>query len=120
MKRIFLFLCMCFTVFVLALPIYAHKGNTDSNGGHYDRESGSYHYHHGYPAHSHTNGVCPYEKSNVKYNPNVNGGISGNQQSSSSTKKKNEDEFDNSSLVAAVSVITVGVGIIFIVWKIKH
>lgn len=34
---------------------------TDSNGGHYDRQNGGYHYHHGYPAHDHPNGVCPYE-----------------------------------------------------------
>jgi hypothetical protein len=34
---------------------------TDGNGGHYNSSTGEYHYHHGYPAHSHTNGVCPYE-----------------------------------------------------------
>ena len=39
----------------------AHSGGTDSNGGHYDRSTGEYHYHHGYPAHQHINGVCPYE-----------------------------------------------------------
>ncbi len=41
----------------------AHKGRTDSNGGHRDNKNvsglGSYHYHHGYGAHLHTNG-CPY------------------------------------------------------------
>jgi len=37
----------------------AHSGRTDDQGGHY---SGSgYHYHHGYPAHDHTDGVCPYD-----------------------------------------------------------
>ena len=39
----------------------AHPGNTDSQGGHTDKSSGEYHYHHGYPAHYHTNGVCPYD-----------------------------------------------------------
>lgn len=39
---------------------FAHPGRTDSNGGHYNREDGSYHYHHGYPAHQHTNNSCPY------------------------------------------------------------
>lgn len=43
----------------------AHQGRTDSNGGHHDYKNksglGDYHYHcGGYPAHLHTNGVCPY------------------------------------------------------------
>jgi len=39
---------------------YAHSGGTDENGGHYDHSTGEYHYHHGYPAHQHPNGKCPY------------------------------------------------------------
>lgn len=39
----------------------AHPGRTDANGGHYDSSTGEYHYHHGYPAHQHTNGICPYD-----------------------------------------------------------
>ena len=38
----------------------AHPGRTDSKGGHYNRTTGAYHYHHGYPEHQHTNGVCTY------------------------------------------------------------
>ncbi|MDO4329378.1 MAG: peptidoglycan-binding protein [Lachnospiraceae bacterium] len=43
----------------------AHSGRTDSSGGHHDNKNksglGSYHYHcGGYPAHLHSNGVCPY------------------------------------------------------------
>lgn len=45
---------------VFAFVAVSHSGRTDSNGGHYDRSTGSYHYHHGYPAHQHKNGVCPY------------------------------------------------------------
>lgn len=46
----------------------AHSGRTDSNGGHKDNKNksglGSYHYHcGGYPAHLHSNGVCPYSSS---------------------------------------------------------
>ena len=59
-------------VFLLALRINtnAHPGNTDGKGGHHDRSSGEYHYHHGYSAHQHTDmdgdGVldCPYEFDN--------------------------------------------------------
>lgn len=34
-------------------------GRTDSNGGHYSADG--YHYHHGYSAHQHPNGICGYE-----------------------------------------------------------
>lgn len=47
----------------------AHSGRTDSQGGHHDYKNksglGSYHYHHGYPAHLHPNGVCPYDNANA-------------------------------------------------------
>lgn len=48
---------------ILCIPaslVFAHSGGTDENGGHWDYEAGEYHYHHGYPAHQHPNGVCPY------------------------------------------------------------
>lgn len=46
---------------------YAHKGNTDSNGGHKDNKNvsglGTYHYHcGGNPPHLHSNQICPYQK----------------------------------------------------------
>lgn len=55
-------LLFCFSTFV-----FAHPGDTDSEGGHMNHNSGVYHYHHGYDAHSHAdlNGDgtldCPYE-----------------------------------------------------------
>lgn len=48
-------------VFCFAFSALAHSGRTDSSGGHYDRSTGEYHYHHGYPAHDHIGGVCPYD-----------------------------------------------------------
>lgn len=51
-----LFSFLCFTNTALA-----HGGRTDSQGGHHDRQNGGYHYHHGYPAHDHPNGECPYK-----------------------------------------------------------
>lgn len=39
---------------------FAHAGKTDELGGHYDNATGEYHYHHGYSAHKHINGICPY------------------------------------------------------------
>lgn len=60
MKRISVLLI---TILLLSLtvPAYAHPGRTDANGGHYNRSTGEYHYHHGHPEHQHPNGVCPYD-----------------------------------------------------------
>lgn len=60
-------------VFVLALiPIQsiAHPGDVDARGGHWNQANGEYHYHHGWPAHHHLNGRCPY---NFTQGPNVSG-----------------------------------------------
>lgn len=58
MKRFFatVILLLCFVS-----TVQAHSGRTDSNGGHRDSSTGEYHYHHGYSAHQHTNGVCPFD-----------------------------------------------------------
>ena len=48
-----------FAVILFIISAYAHSGITDANGGHYER--GEYHYHHGYPAHQHVDGKCPYD-----------------------------------------------------------
>lgn len=48
-------------IIFLIFQVSAHPGRTDENGGHYNRSTGEYHYHHGYPEHQHTDGVCPYD-----------------------------------------------------------
>lgn len=53
--------------------VFAHPGRTDGKGGHTDRSTGEYHYHHGYPAHQHEGGVCPYDFDDQT---GVNSGIS--------------------------------------------
>lgn len=59
-----LIVCLSLPAFVLVAQ--AHPGRTDSSGGHTDRSTGEYHYHHGYSAHDHYdmdgNGTvdCPY------------------------------------------------------------
>lgn len=65
MKKRLLALLLC--LFLLCPSALAHGGKTDANGGHYDRSTGEYHYHHGYPAHQHYDmdgdGIidCPYD-----------------------------------------------------------
>lgn len=59
MKRISVLL-IAVLLLLLTVPAYAHPGKTDANGGHYNRSTGEYHYHHGYPEHQHPGGICPY------------------------------------------------------------
>lgn len=59
MKKIISLFIVFISIFTIS---FAHPGRTDSNGGHYDRSTGEYHYHHGYSAHQHNaDGSCPYE-----------------------------------------------------------
>lgn len=80
---IFIFLVLC----LLCIPVYAHSGGTDSNGGHTDSSTGDYHYHHGYSAHDHYDMDgdgdvdCPYDFDDKT------GENSGSSSSNSSTPK---------------------------------
>lgn len=61
-------LLIALSIISIGVNAYGHLGRTDSSGGHKDNKNksglGSYHYHcGGYPAHLHTNGVCPYSSS---------------------------------------------------------
>ncbi len=60
-RKLPLFLFVPFCIFFLTLSVSAHAGKTDASGGHIDNNTGVYHYHHGYPAHQHTGGRCPYD-----------------------------------------------------------
>lgn len=61
MKKIFLLICLL----LFAMEVSAHRGNTAEAGGHINHSTGEYHYHHGYPEHQHTNGICPYNYVNA-------------------------------------------------------
>ena len=60
MKRLLMLVVVLLLVCSSAL---SHSGGTDSKGGHTNHSTGEYHYHHGYPAHDHEDGICPYESS---------------------------------------------------------
>lgn len=51
---------LLFLLCLASTSAYAHPGQTDEYGGHYDYSFGDYHYHHGFPAHYHKDGYCPY------------------------------------------------------------
>lgn len=65
--RKFLVTILSVSLIVQSGMVSAHSGRTDSSGGHHDYKNasglGSYHYHHGYGPHLHTNGKCPYQSS---------------------------------------------------------
>lgn len=82
-NRFFLLLVLCM---ILPLSVSAHSGRTDANGGH--RSDSGYHYHHGYPAHQHTNGQCPY---NLDDRTGMDSGSSSNESASSKTDAPSKD-----------------------------
>ena len=95
-KRVFLILLLLLVVFIpiLSFPSFAHSGGTDSKGGHYDRDTGDYHYHHGHPAHDHPGGVCPYEDASPS-------------------------DSNNSGIVILLLLAAGGVGV-FVIYKLKN
>jgi hypothetical protein len=53
MNRIFKAAVALGIILLIAIPAYAHPGRTDGAGGHTNRSTGEYHYHHGCPEHDH-------------------------------------------------------------------
>lgn len=68
MKKVFKTSLILISIVIIisgsCVAVFAHPGKTDSDGGHFDRSTGEYHYHHGYPAHQHENGTRPYDFDN--------------------------------------------------------
>lgn len=95
MKKHVLFVLVFTLVFTLVFSASAHSGRTDSSGGHRDNQNksglGSYHYHHGYPAHLHPGGVCPYTSS------------SSNSSKSSTSRQSSSSSSSNRSSVSKKS-----------------
>lgn len=99
MKKHNVFGIIIFVLFLYSLPSYAHSGKTDAYGGHYNKSTGEYHYHHGYGAHNHINGECPYDfddKTNHnKYN--FDGETDRDKYNHDNTTNHNNYSFDNTS-----------------------
>lgn len=88
-------------IVLIQINVYAHPGRTDSNGGHKDNNNksglGSYHYHcGGYPAHLHTDGVCPYSSSSSASEPTSS--------SSSTTVSPSQNQTTTSEVPATIDV----------------
>lgn len=92
-KKIVTIVLSCVLSIAICNITFAHSGKTDSNGGHKDNKNksglGSYHYHcGGYPAHLHTNGVCPYSS---------NSSTAANKNSKTTSKTSSSSTSSNSS-----------------------
>lgn len=91
-KRVAIFALL---LILLCIPAAAHSGGTDKYGGHIDHSTGEYHYHHGYPAHQHDGGVCPYNYVDKSGSTSGSGNGSGSAVKAPPPKKKSKDEQDN-------------------------
>lgn len=84
-------------IFFGAINVSAHPGKTDGNGGHTNSNTGEYHYHHGYEAHFHIDGQCPFEfddktgQSSGNPSPNGSGGPSSNWETTSKDIKAKQE-----------------------------
>ena len=100
MRRwIALLLCIA-SLSVVSITAYAHSGRTDSSGGHWNRSTGEYHYHHGYSAHDHYDMDgdgkidCPYDFKDKT-----------NSKTKTETKTKNEATTEAANEVRKESVV---------------
>lgn len=114
------FFCFMLVALMFLCPVLAHSGKTDSKGGHYDHQNDGYHYHHGYPAHQHTGGVCPYDYDN-KTGQNSGGSSSYtynttyNTNSSYSSKTTNKSSGGDNKMSTGAIVWAVVI-VLFILW----
>lgn len=72
-------------------PVFAHSGGTDEYGGHYVDGTNEYHYHHGYPAHDHVDGKCPYD-----FDDNVDHDRDNSSDDSSSSTSTEHSDYNDS------------------------
>lgn len=95
-------------ILLCTLPITAHSGRTDSSGGHYDRSTGEYHYHHGYPAHDHYGGDCPYSFHNNEKHSTSSGLSSTDDYTTNDTKTndaKTKKQFNVLGCIGAIFLL---------------
>ena len=124
MNRVIIGLIAVFSSFTVL-----HSGGTDGSGGHYNRSTGEYHYHHGYSAHSHYDmdgdGVadCPYSfKNNTSYKSSTSKSKSDtNSSSKSSSNKKHSNSFKSflESVLLVICSIFVSAAITIVPWALR-
>lgn len=109
--KVLAILLIALSLVSIQISTYAHSGRTDSSGGHKDNKNksglGSYHYHcGGYPAHLHTNGVCPYSSSSSsnKSSTSTSSSSKSSSSKSSSTSSSSSNKTTTTTKPATVDV----------------
>ena len=92
------------TILLLTTFSFAHSGRTDGKGGHYNRSTGEYHYHHGYPAHSICGVNCPYNNIDATNHNSSNGAKSS--KSTSKTQNSEEPLWEKHLFILSLGVFT--------------
>lgn len=114
MKRILSLAICLFLLLSVCVVAYAHPGRTDADGGHWDRSTGEYHYHHGYPAHDHYDmdgdGIldCPYNFKDKTGSSSGNSSGSGKASSSISTEPTSQPTLPSFETLPSSAMSSVG------------
>lgn len=116
-RKLLTVLCLLSAVF-LAVNCSAHSGKTDSKGGHYNSSTGEYHYHHGYPAHRHTNGECPYDfDDQTSHKTGSSSGTSSKETSETVAIKKTKTDIGSVIAIVICSVMILWLPVtLFVMW----
>ena len=98
-----------FLLFALSISVSAHPGRTDSNGGHYNRDTGEYHYHNGeYAGQNQDNDTYTYSYSEFA-GPTFSYDYGSNNLEFPSTEKntttKNADKVNNSDKETGIGIL---------------
>lgn len=101
-------------VLITPLAAFAHSGRTDGQGGHYNRTTGEYHYHHGYPAHQHEDGQCPYN-----FDDQTDHGSTGRNNDGENSKSNNDTE-EKSVLQIIFEIIAYVIVFGYIAWVVFY
>lgn len=121
MRKIIATLCCFLAMLMYFLPMFAsaHSGKTDGSGGHFNRSTGEYHYHHGYSAHDHWDidgdGItdCPYNYDDKTNHNSNNSGTDTNNQTE--TNPRDNTTQQNKEYNRIYAYITIGFIVVFFV-----
>ena len=95
MKKALLIIAIIAMFVSVALGVNAHPGKTDGKGGHTNRSTEEYHYHHGYSAHNHYDmdgdgkKDCPYDFRDNTYHSARDSIVSNDKPATETHKKSN-------------------------------
>lgn len=137
MKRFFLVLFLLLLLFTITVS--SHPGRTDSNGGHWDRKEGTYHYHSGEHAGESSSGGSSETADDIEPEVNIVETAPSEEtkeepsekvivmkketptKEESSTKKENSTGIDSKTIIIIVAIVVGGV-VLFLIARqvIKH